>query len=84
MFESEEWLGFRKKIHKTFYYVSQLVRALLWVNSAGRILLYGPINLKERLTDSERPINLVFSVRIESHGSPFFLPVEIRDIEVYL
>ena len=39
-----------------FYYISQLVRALLLVNFAGRTLLYGPLNLK--ISFSARPINL--------------------------
>ena len=29
-----------------YYYISQLVRALWLVNSAGRILLYGPLKFE--------------------------------------
>ena len=38
------------------YYISQLVRALLLVNFAGRTLLYGPLTLK--VSFPARPINL--------------------------
>jgi len=36
----------RETINNSFFYSSQLVRALRLVNFAGRILLYGPQNLK--------------------------------------
>jgi len=33
------------KMRLVIYFISQLVRALLLVNLAGRTLLYGPLNL---------------------------------------
>ena len=63
------------------YYISQVVRAPWLVNFAGRILLYGPLNLKDYF--SARPINLrdilnivltsfSRSVLYISYGSTFF------------
>ena len=48
--------GLHRSLYKVLYYVSQLVRALWLVNLAGRILLYGPLNLK--VSFPVRPINL--------------------------
>ena len=57
--------------------ISQLVRALWLVNSAGRILPHDPQNLKvffpaRSITPQKYPTNLVFSVRTVSYGPRFF------------
>ena len=62
------------------YYIPQLVHAPWLVIFVGRILLYGPLNLKDyfpvRLINLKRYnkylTNLVFSVRAVSYGSSFF------------